>query len=237
MQHPEGLSQWVEDIAKGLPVLSVAQGRVLAQWCFAMEQTGQCGCHAHRGRVFSGSVSWAAPGQRCGSACVSGTSTRTTSRDSNRREVDVRRVLCARWPRWVLAHWSGHAGGPGAGCHQPGRSLDHPGQSASSTRAVPCPSPGRSCPANQKHAWNPEWLALLDAGASPAFPADWQVIVLTDRGLYSRTHLSRHSSRHGWHPFMRVNSQWHLPAQRESHPHDRPRPRRTGLVAHGPVHL
>jgi hypothetical protein len=36
MQHPEGLSQWTEEIASGLPVLSAAQGRVLAQWCFAM---------------------------------------------------------------------------------------------------------------------------------------------------------------------------------------------------------
>jgi hypothetical protein len=41
--HPDGLSQWREEITSGLPVLSEAQIGVLAQWCFAMEQTTQCG--------------------------------------------------------------------------------------------------------------------------------------------------------------------------------------------------
>ncbi len=43
MEHPPGVSQWIEERAKALPVLSAAQRRVLAQWCFAMEQTGLCG--------------------------------------------------------------------------------------------------------------------------------------------------------------------------------------------------
>ena len=45
MGHPEGLSRWVDDRASGLPQLSGAQRRVLAQWCFAMEETGLCACH------------------------------------------------------------------------------------------------------------------------------------------------------------------------------------------------
>jgi hypothetical protein len=60
-------------------------------------------------------------------------------------------------------------------------------------------------PAGQKHAWRPEWLALL-ALLQPAVPPDWHVIVLTDRGLYARW-LYRAIVQHGWHPFMRVNSQ------------------------------
>ena len=44
MQHPEGLSQWQMEIARGLPVLSAAQAWALALWCFAMEETGGCGC-------------------------------------------------------------------------------------------------------------------------------------------------------------------------------------------------
>src|SRR5260370_11516306 len=44
MRHPEGLSQWMEEITSGLPVLHGAQAWVLAQWCFAMEETGGCGC-------------------------------------------------------------------------------------------------------------------------------------------------------------------------------------------------
>ena len=44
MKHPEGLSQWQEEITRGLPVLSAVQTRALAHWCFAMEETGGCGC-------------------------------------------------------------------------------------------------------------------------------------------------------------------------------------------------
>jgi hypothetical protein len=45
MPHPEGLSQWMADLASGVPVLHAAQRRVLARWCLAMEQTGLCACH------------------------------------------------------------------------------------------------------------------------------------------------------------------------------------------------
>jgi hypothetical protein len=58
-------------------------------------------------------------------------------------------------------------------------------------------------PAGQKHAWKPAWLALL-ALVQPAIPAHWQVIVLTDRGLYARW-LYRAIVAHHWHPFMRSN--------------------------------
>src|SRR5258708_39768963 len=44
MEHPAGLSHWMDDLTSGLPVLSTAQAWVLAQWCFAMEETGGCGC-------------------------------------------------------------------------------------------------------------------------------------------------------------------------------------------------
>jgi len=45
MEHPEGVSQWGDELASALPVLSVLQRRVLAQWCFAMEQTELCATH------------------------------------------------------------------------------------------------------------------------------------------------------------------------------------------------
>lgn len=37
-------------------------------------------------------------------------------------------------------------------------------------------------PATQKQAWNPHWVRLL-ALIHPAIPADWTVLVLTDRDL------------------------------------------------------
>ena len=57
-------------------------------------------------------------------------------------------------------------------------------------------------PANQKQAWNPLWVRLL-ALIQPAIPADWTVLVLADRGLWSST-IYRAIQAHSWHPFMRI---------------------------------
>jgi hypothetical protein len=58
-------------------------------------------------------------------------------------------------------------------------------------------------PATQPGAWRPHWLALLDL-LSGHLPADWQVLVLADRGLYA-TWLFEAIQAHGWHPFLRIN--------------------------------
>jgi Transposase DDE domain len=55
---------------------------------------------------------------------------------------------------------------------------------------------------NQPGAWNPLWDALLDR-LRAAVPTDWQVLVLTDRGLES-AQLFRSITACGWHPLMRV---------------------------------
>jgi hypothetical protein len=57
--------------------------------------------------------------------------------------------------------------------------------------------------ATSKGAWKPHWLALLDNLAG-AIPADWLVIVLTDRGLYAKW-LFKAIRKRKWHPFMRIN--------------------------------
>jgi hypothetical protein len=59
--------------------------------------------------------------------------------------------------------------------------------------------------ANQKHPWGPGWLELLVLIA-PVVPKTWRVIVLTDRGLCSKS-LFDGFVAHGWHPVMRVNGQ------------------------------
>jgi len=38
MEHPEGVSHWGDELASALPVLLVAQRRVLAQECFAWSE-------------------------------------------------------------------------------------------------------------------------------------------------------------------------------------------------------
>ena len=57
-------------------------------------------------------------------------------------------------------------------------------------------------PANQAGAWMDPILGLLGRLA-PAVPADWTVLGLTDRGLWSRRLWDGIRAR-GWHPLMRV---------------------------------
>src|SRR5579871_5164480 len=52
-------------------------------------------------------------------------------------------------------------------------------------------------------SWRPYWEKMLDL-LGPSIPADWEVIVLTDRGLYARW-LWQAIRREGWHPFLRIN--------------------------------
>jgi hypothetical protein len=221
MVHPEGLSQWQEEIASGLPVPSAAQGRVLAQWCFAMEYTGQCGCTTLA--VFLGLVlgsSWHTVRQRLREWYYDADDKCGLSR----RELDVR--LCfAPLTRWVLAHWPGTR-----------LALALDATTLADTLAIltvsvvykgcAVPIAWKMLPAGQKHAWKPEWLALL-ALVQPAIPAHWQVLVLTDRGLYARW-LSRAIVAHHWHPFMRINHQGTFHARDSDH--------RQPLAAFAPRH-
>jgi len=57
-------------------------------------------------------------------------------------------------------------------------------------------------PANVKHAWKPEWIALVRSFRA-LVPPEWTVSVMTDRGLYARW-LFQEVLALGWHPLMRI---------------------------------
>jgi len=54
----------------------------------------------------------------------------------------------------------------------------------------------------EKEAWHPHWCALLQRVGNALGP-DWEVVVLTDRGLES-SRLFRAITEQGMHPLMRV---------------------------------
>jgi len=56
--------------------------------------------------------------------------------------------------------------------------------------------------ANVRHPWKPEWISLLRSFRA-LVPAEWTVIVMTDRGLYARW-LFQEIKALGWHPLMRI---------------------------------
>jgi hypothetical protein len=69
-------------------------------------------------------------------------------------------------------------------------------------RGVGIPVAWKVLPGGVKEAWNPHWKTLVQH-LHPAVPADWTVIVLSDRGLESPT-LFGDIAALKWHPLMRV---------------------------------
>ncbi len=56
---------------------------------------------------------------------------------------------------------------------------------------------------HEKGAFRPHWEGLLKH-LEDSIPADWQVLVMADRGLYARW-LFQAICACGWHPFLRLN--------------------------------
>jgi hypothetical protein len=59
-------------------------------------------------------------------------------------------------------------------------------------------------PENEKEAWNPHWLRLLER-LKGAVPEDWETFVLCDRGLWSPALYDAIRANH-WHPGTRVQN-------------------------------
>ena len=70
-------------------------------------------------------------------------------------------------------------------------------------RGSACPVAWKIVQANVRHAWKPEWIALLRSFQTLA-PGDRTVVVMTDRGLYARW-LFQEIVTLGWHPLLRIN--------------------------------
>lgn len=56
---------------------------------------------------------------------------------------------------------------------------------------------------HEKGSWRPHWEGLIKH-LDGCIPAEWQVLVMADRGLYARW-LFQAICACGWHPFLRIN--------------------------------
>jgi hypothetical protein len=199
MTHPEALSQWTETVARELPHLSRAQARVLAWWSYGMVMTQSCGCPTIA--VFLGLV--LGKGYHALRQCLREWCYDATDKQGLGRQEVVVTTCFAPLLAWVLRHWAGRR-----------LALAVDATSLSDCfvvltisvvyRGCAIPVAWKILPAQEKRAWRREWLVLLRL-LKPAVPADWEVIVLTDRGLYARWLFTR-IVRLGWHPFLRINT-------------------------------
>jgi hypothetical protein len=198
-RQPE-LSQWVDTIAIRFPSLSKPQALGLALWSFGMILARSCS--------LTSVADLLAPllGQ---SFNTMRERLRDTYREAGaksgkpRAELDV--ALCwAPWLAWVLAGWEGRqlaiaADATSLGCRFVALVI------SVVYRGCAVPVAWKILKAGEKHAWKPEWLALLRQFRG-LLPAGWTVIVLADRGLYAKW-LFEAVAELKWHPFLRVNGQ------------------------------
>ena len=126
-------------------------------------------------------------------------------RGKQRRELDVRSCF-APLVCWILAWWP-------ADEQRLALALDATTLKKRFTvlcisvvyRGCAIPVAWKVVEAEAKGSWQPHWLALL-SDLEGSVPAEWTVIVMSDRGLYAPW-LYQHIRSLGWHPFMRINKQ------------------------------
>lgn len=202
MAHSERLSQWIAIVSKQLPELTRAQARELGCYSYGMVMTGRCG-QTQVGDYLARleHESWSNVRQRL----REWTYDAADKAGTHRLEVQAERCF-APLLRWVLEWWTPDQPYLVLACDASNLRDCFIVLSISVIyRACALPVAWQIIAANTPGSWQPIWLKLL-ARLAPAVPAHWQVLVLSDRGLYAKW-LFLAIVAHGWHPLMRIHTQ------------------------------
>lgn len=196
------IAEWEAVVQEHLPCMSRPHARVLAWWSFAVVLSGTCGLttvsvclHELLGRT---APAWR---QRLREWVYPA----TAKRGRQRRAVEVQACFPALL-RWVVGLWP-------VGERRMVVALDATTLGDRFTVLVvsivvqgcAIPVAWHVIGATTPGAWQPHWRRLL-ATVGAAVPADWEVMVCADRGLYADW-LFDAIQQQGWHPFLRINGQ------------------------------
>jgi hypothetical protein len=197
MPRLPGLYQWQGVLAKRFPRLSKPTAACLDLWSLGMVLARSCALTA---------VAWAwAPvlGQKFDAL-------RERLRDlyreapakagRHRRDLDLN-ACWAPWLAWVVDGWHGKQLALALDATTLGRRFCVLAISVL-YRGCAVPVAWKVLRAARAHAWEPEWKTLL-GHFRERLPADWEVIVLADRGLYAKW-LFEAITAVGWHPLLRI---------------------------------
>jgi hypothetical protein len=193
------ITPWQEEVQRHFPKMSPAQARGLAHISYAMLMTSHCGT-THISH-------WLAKYEGCSPKTVRQRVREwyyeaEAKRGKKRKEIRVEEHV-ADLLAWVLEDWEGE------------KRLVMVLDATSNAQRFTCLSVGvvlEGClipvawtlmPAGEKGEWKSHWLRLL-ALLRGSIPADWHVVVMTDRGLYA-SWLYQAIQDNGWHPMMRVS--------------------------------
>ena len=123
-----------------------------------------------------------------------------TRQGQKRKDFDITTCF-APLLKWILALWSGRHLALAIDVTNLGERF-HVLCVSVVVQGIGIPVAWAVLPGGEKDPWNPHWQRLL-AYLKTAVPADWMVIVLSDRGLES-PELFRQIVALGWHPLMRA---------------------------------
>ncbi len=201
MTYQEQVCQWEQTVSSQLPQLSKPQVSVLACWSLALvllKSVGMTQVSVWLALMLGGKMgAWR---QKLREWCYEA----VDKKGEHRAQLQV--SLCfAPLLAWIVSWWQGQ--------QQLVLVLDASARGATLTllsvsvvyRGGAIPVAWHLLPTGTAGAWEPWWEEML-AQVAPAVPASWQVLVMADRGLYSRE-LYEAICRQDWHPFLRLNLQ------------------------------
>src|SRR6266513_3373172 len=176
MSYPEPLSQWRETVSSAFPNLSLPQVTVLALWSYGMVLAKSCGitlvCAVLALQL---GCSEARLVQRLREWCYGA----KDKKGDKRRELDVSTCF-APLLKWILAWWP---------ADQPRLALALDATTLKKRftvlaisvvyRGCAIPVAWKVVGAEEKGAWQPHWVSLLQQLAG-SVPQHWTVIVMSD---------------------------------------------------------
>src|SRR5947209_15825699 len=200
MTCQDRLSSWKEEVSSAFAHLSKAQVRGLVLWSAGMALTGSSGIsqisallaqvlEQKEGSVFQRLREWYLDAPH--------------KRGDHRRELEVSRCF-GPLLRWIVRSFAGEE-------RRLALALDASTLGDRWTvlsisvvlRGCAIPVAWKVIRAHAKGSWRPYWEELLER-LKGSVPADWQVLVLADRGLYARW-LYTAIVACGWQPVLRIN--------------------------------
>lgn len=201
MSRPLQLTQWHHELESRFPQLTTRVVFVLALYSFAMILAHVSGLSTVSCFLAS-SFGWSydAVRKRLSEFYKEAPAKSGFQHGSKRRDFDVSTCF-APLLRWVLSLWSGHQLALAIDVTNLGERF-HVLCISVVVRGNAIPVAWKVLHGGMKDPWNPHWQVLLQ-NLKEAVPADWTVIVLSDRGLESPW-LFGVIKDQGWHPLMRV---------------------------------
>ena len=195
-RHPQ-LYLWAQEIATRLPGLNPALASVLALWSIGMVLTKRSGLDSVTQQLTSLlGQSFNTVRQRLREFYQEA----SAKRGRNRTDFEVT-LSFVPLLRWVLSFWSKKRLALALDVTNLGERY-HMLCISALCGGVGIPVAWKILVGNQPDAWHPHWCKLL-AHLKDAVDGDWQVVVLSDRGLES-ARLFEEIAKQGWHPLMRV---------------------------------